>query len=98
MNEIKKKIKNHSYNSLDEYIADWKLMFSNARTFNDNASIVYKDANSMEAAFDAKIAELTGAPAPSNGFSTNDNSGQASSASSVIGIKIKRVADSDEDE
>merc|ERR1712093_401385 len=98
MNDIRKKIKNHSYNSVEEYVADWRLMFANARTFNDDASIVYKDANSMEQAFNAKLAELTG----SNELgppSTNDNSGQISSASSAAGgIRIKKIADSEEDE
>lgn len=47
-------------NTLDDFIADFKLMFSNAKIFNDDASIVYKDTITMERAFDDKVAELTG--------------------------------------
>lgn len=47
-------------NTLDDFIADFKLMFNNAKIFNDDASIVYKDTITMEQAFDAKVAELTG--------------------------------------
>ena len=35
-------------------------MFNNAKIFNDDASIVYKDTLTMEKVFDAKVAEVTG--------------------------------------
>lgn len=34
------------------------LMFNNARTYNEEGSVVWKDANSMQKAFFDKIAEM----------------------------------------
>ena len=48
MDQIKKKMNSWKYESLDEYIEDFKLLFNNARTFNDETSVVYKDADSMQ--------------------------------------------------
>lgn len=60
LDQIRKKINTWKYDSLEEYVADMRLMFNNARTFNDEGSVVYNDANSMEAVFDQKMAEMTG--------------------------------------
>jgi len=46
--------------NLDEFVADFKLMFNNAKIFNDDASVVYRDTLQMERVFDAKVAEITG--------------------------------------
>ena len=48
LDQIKKKISTSKYDKLDEYIEDFRLLFNNARTFNDESSVVYKDANSMQ--------------------------------------------------
>lgn len=48
MNTIRKKIKNNEYHNLRQYVADWRLMFDNARTFNETDSLVYKDAEIMQ--------------------------------------------------
>jgi ATP-dependent helicase STH1/SNF2 len=47
-NEIKKRIKNGDYADLSLFRADFKLMFDNARTYNEEGSIVYEDANAMD--------------------------------------------------
>jgi ATP-dependent helicase STH1/SNF2 len=64
LDQIKKKISTWKYETLDENVADFRLMFNNARTFNDESSIVYRDANLMEAAFNEKFAEMTSAGGP----------------------------------
>lgn len=47
-NEIKKRIRNGDYTNLDQFRDDFKLMFGNARIYNEEGSIVYEDANVME--------------------------------------------------
>lgn len=53
-NEIKKRIKNGDYADLPQFYSDFKLMFNNARTYNEEGSIVYEDANAMDAEFEAR--------------------------------------------
>jgi ATP-dependent helicase STH1/SNF2 len=47
-NEIKKRMRNGDYTTLDHFRADFKLMFDNARIYNEEGSIVYEDANAMD--------------------------------------------------
>ncbi|XP_062532294.1 protein polybromo-1 isoform X2 [Bombyx mori] len=55
---IEANIKNDRYNSLEEMIADFRLMFSNCRHFNEEGSMVYEDANLLERVMNEKIKEL----------------------------------------
>jgi len=48
MDTIKKKIKNNNYKSVKQFRDDWNLMFNNARTFNEEGSQVYNDADKMQ--------------------------------------------------
>ncbi|TGZ81146.1 hypothetical protein EX30DRAFT_319573 [Ascodesmis nigricans] len=56
-NEIRKRMRNGDYTNLDLFKADFKQMFENARTYNEEGSMVYEDANAMDAEFDIKFAE-----------------------------------------
>jgi ATP-dependent helicase STH1/SNF2 len=47
------------YESMDAYRDDWKLMFRNARTYNQEGSWVYIDADEMEKVFDATFERVT---------------------------------------
>jgi ATP-dependent helicase STH1/SNF2 len=47
-NEIKKRMRNGDYTTLDQFRADFKVMFDNARTYNEETSIVYEDAQAMD--------------------------------------------------
>ncbi|GES77829.1 SNF2-family ATP dependent chromatin remodeling factor snf21 [Rhizophagus clarus] len=58
MDTIKKRIKNNLYKSVKQFRDDWNLMFNNARTFNEEGSQVYIDADKMQEAFNAKLEEL----------------------------------------
>ncbi|RGB30163.1 SNF2 family N-terminal domain-containing protein [Rhizophagus diaphanus] len=58
MDTIKKRIKNNHYKSVKQFREDWNLMFNNARTFNEEGSQVYIDADKMQEAFNAKLDEL----------------------------------------
>lgn len=48
INQIKKKIKNEEYASLDDFAADLKQMCLNAKTYNEEESFVYTDATVIE--------------------------------------------------
>lgn len=58
MDTIKKRIKTNYYKSVKQFREDWSLMFNNARTFNEEGSQVFIDADKMQEAFNAKLDEL----------------------------------------
>ncbi|KAH6660788.1 SNF2-family ATP dependent chromatin remodeling factor snf21 [Truncatella angustata] len=51
MNQIQAKIKKEDYNSIDDMRRDITLMCNNCRTYNDDGSLLYADANAMEKFF-----------------------------------------------
>lgn len=48
MSQIEKKINNSKYAGLDEFAADIRLMCANCRTYNDDGSVLFADANLIE--------------------------------------------------
>ena len=58
MAEIKQKLNQEKYWSLDQVMSDLKLMFNNARQFNVEGSLVVEDANDLEALAFEKCNEL----------------------------------------
>ncbi|CAG8483945.1 10612_t:CDS:10, partial [Scutellospora calospora] len=68
MDTIKRRIKTSYYQSAAQFRDDWHLMFNNARTFNEEASTVYNDAEKMQEAFDRTFNELCpGGQIPASG-------------------------------
>ena len=73
MAAIRKRITAGTYKLVTDYREDWRLMFRNARTYNQEGSWVYVDAEEMEKAFDAAFVKnvvgsgLPGAPSASAG-------------------------------
>ncbi|ORY08109.1 hypothetical protein K493DRAFT_343669 [Basidiobolus meristosporus CBS 931.73] len=59
MDIIRKRMKANHYRDLNQFRDDFHLMFSNARTFNEEGSWVYIDADKMQEAFDTKFEELS---------------------------------------
>ncbi|KAG5421442.1 STH1 [Candida metapsilosis] len=55
INEIKKKIKNEEYASFDDFVADIRLMCSNAKIYNEEGSFVYVDASVIENFIETKV-------------------------------------------
>lgn len=55
---ISKRMNNCTYQRLGEFLADFKLMFDNARLYNEEGSIVYEDANELEREFNRKLQEI----------------------------------------
>ncbi|KAK0456862.1 SNF2-family ATP dependent chromatin remodeling factor snf21 [Armillaria borealis] len=53
MSQIQKRSQSSYYKTVQQFRDDWKLMFNNARTYNQEGSWVYNDAEEMEKVFDA---------------------------------------------
>ncbi|EIW65238.1 uncharacterized protein TRAVEDRAFT_68776 [Trametes versicolor FP-101664 SS1] len=65
LSTIRKRISSHYYKNVLDFREDMRLMFKNARTYNQEGSWVYIDADEMEKVFDAAFAKLiTGSGLP----------------------------------
>lgn len=68
MSTIRKRITSNYYKSVLDFREDWRLMFNNARTYNQEGSWVYVDADEMEQIFNATFervivgTDMPGAP------------------------------------
>ena len=58
MHTVDQNIKNSRYKSVDAFMADVKLMFNNCRTYNEEGSDIYNDANTLETVLTNKYKEL----------------------------------------
>lgn len=56
LSHIRKRINTHQYKTVTAFRDDVRLMFTNARTYNQEGSWVYVDAVEMEKVFDAAYA------------------------------------------
>ncbi len=56
LSHIRKRINSHQYKTVTGFRDDVRLMFTNARTYNQEGSWVYVDAVEMEKVFDAAYA------------------------------------------
>lgn len=56
---IRKRSSGPFYKAITQYLNDWRLMFSNARTYNQEGSWVYVDAEEMEKVLEATFREKT---------------------------------------
>lgn len=56
---IEAKIKNEQYNSEEELVSDFKLMFANCRQYNEEHSTIYEDANILEKVLLDKVKDMT---------------------------------------
>lgn len=48
MSHMRKRASTNYYKTVTAYLDDWRLMFNNARTYNQEGSWVYIDANEMQ--------------------------------------------------
>ncbi|WFD33315.1 RSC chromatin remodeling complex ATPase component [Malassezia cuniculi] len=58
LKQIKRRIDTRAYKSVEAARDDFYLMFENARTYNQEGSLVWLDAEALQAVFDSKYAEL----------------------------------------
>ena len=52
MSHLRKRAQSGYYKDVQQYRDDWRLMFNNARTYNQEGSWVYVDAEEMEKVFE----------------------------------------------
>ena len=55
---MQKKLNNHEYRNVDEWVADVRLTFANAMLFNPADHLVHQMAKSLKTAFDKKLASV----------------------------------------
>lgn len=73
LSHLRKRANSNYYKTVQQYRSDWNLMFNNARTYNQEGSWVYVDANEMEKVFDRTFnrliagSDMPGAPPPAAG-------------------------------
>ncbi|KAJ2356705.1 ATP-dependent DNA helicase Snf21, partial [Coemansia sp. RSA 2611] len=60
MKTIRHNVKAGKYASIGNFHRDWKLMFDNTRTYNEEGSVVYEDACEMQRALEETMSRLTG--------------------------------------
>ncbi|TFY69209.1 hypothetical protein EVJ58_g540 [Rhodofomes roseus] len=76
LSTLRKRLQSNYYKNVAHFREDWALMFNNARTYNQEGSWVYVDAEEMEKVFNAQHdrlivgSGLPGAPAAPNGSSS----------------------------
>ncbi|XP_037956696.1 protein polybromo-1 [Teleopsis dalmanni] len=60
MNIIEHNIRSDKYSTVEDVVADYRLMFSNCRQYNEEGSTIYEDANNLEKALNEKLKEFPG--------------------------------------
>ena len=58
MRQIRKRIENRTYKTLEACKKDFHLMFNNARTYNQEGSLVWNDAEELQRVFDETYARV----------------------------------------
>lgn len=83
---LRKRANSNYYKTVQAFREDWRLMFNNARTYNQEGSWVYMDAEEMEKVFNAtwdKViagSDLPGAPMAGAAAGTGSATGSYASA------------------
>ncbi|RDB29065.1 Chromatin structure-remodeling complex subunit snf21 [Hypsizygus marmoreus] len=81
LSHLRKRANSNYYKTVQAYRDDWKLMFDNARTYNQEGSWVYVDAEEMEKVFNATFDRvMTGSGLPGAPPATGSASGSYDSA------------------
>jgi ATP-dependent helicase STH1/SNF2 len=76
LSQLRKRSQSNYYKDVMQFKSDWQLMFNNARTYNQEGSWVYNDAEEMEKVFNAAWdrvvvgSGLPGAPSGGDGSAT----------------------------
>ncbi|KAL8939639.1 MAG: hypothetical protein Q9216_003247 [Gyalolechia sp. 2 TL-2023] len=84
MDMIKKKINKEEYSSLREFRNDIRLLCNNARTYNEDTSIIFQDANDIEAACVSRLkAETADHPEFRDWDDSNSTPGEGRSTAGI---------------
>jgi ATP-dependent helicase STH1/SNF2 len=102
LSTLRKRAQSNYYKDVQSYRNDFKLMFQNAKTYNQEGSWVYVDAQEMERVFEEKFFEvmagsgLPGAPA-GGGSSFDDDRGASQAQSRNRAVSNRRQIVSDDE-
>ncbi|KAI1419044.1 SNF2 family N-terminal domain-containing protein [Xylaria sp. FL1777] len=95
MNQIQTKIKKEEYNSINDMRKDIALMCNNCRTYNEDGSLLYSDANVMEKFFNDRAqeelnehSELVDLEDPSSSAPPTTSAGTPQPSTSTTRIKL----------
>lgn len=55
LNMIENNIRTDRYSSLDDIVSDYRVMFNNCRTYNEEGSSIFEDANLLEKVLNDKL-------------------------------------------
>lgn len=90
MDMIKKKINREDYQSLREFREDIRLLCNNARTYNEDGSLLFQDANDIEAACVTELRKQTEKHPEFADFDDESTAadGQSTTAVSSIGTPL----------
>jgi len=93
ISQIKKRVKEGYYKTVQQYRDDWRLMFRNARTYNQEDSWVYVDADEMEKVFNAAFDRVTiGSDLP-GAVPTSSSSSSVGGAGAIDGFLSTGIYD-----
>ena len=98
---MRKRTSSNFYKSVLAFRDDFRLMFNNARTYNQEGSWVYIDADEMEKVFNAawdKVIAGTDLPGAPQHFSAAAPSGTGGGGGSAAGSYASALTPMDEDE
>lgn len=92
MNTIEANIRSDHYNTLDDIVGDFRLMFSNCRKYNEEGSQIYEDSNLLERAMNDKLKELSSIErkATPKRFVTHRQTGQWRNCSKFVPSSARR--------
>ncbi|KAF2114895.1 SNF2 family N-terminal domain-containing protein [Lophiotrema nucula] len=87
MNQIKKKINKKEYQTLKQFMQDIRNLCNNCRTYNEDTSLLYHDANTIEDAALAKLKAATEAYPDFQDFDdgSSANGGLSTAITSAVG-------------
>ncbi|KAL8764179.1 MAG: hypothetical protein Q9184_000148 [Pyrenodesmia sp. 2 TL-2023] len=88
MDMIKKKINKEEYSSLRDFRNDIRLLCNNARTYNEDGSVIFQDANDIEAACVAKLKAETEHHPEFRDFDGSSNATPADGRSTAAGTPM----------
>ncbi|KAK9506268.1 hypothetical protein O3M35_008237 [Rhynocoris fuscipes] len=88
---IEANIKAEKYTNQEEILADFKLMFANCRKYNEEGSMIYKDALNLERILTEKVKELGPLPPPDAPLVNNKPGDKKPIKSNPVTPKIKKT-------
>ena len=95
---LRKRANSNYYKNVNAFLDDWRLMFNNARTYNQEGSWVYVDAEEMEKVFKATWNRvIVGSDFPGAPRATAADGGGGGGAGSATGSYASALTPMEED-